>query len=71
VLLYGLNGRYLYLVLELIGLGEGKITGMKVDSQGDNFMNTFPEIYRERGGYFPVSTMISRRTLSVCLRSWT
>ena len=52
VLLYGLKGRYLYLVLELIGLGEGKITGMKVDSQGDNFMNTFPEIYRERGGFF-------------------
>lgn len=52
VLLYNLEGRYLYLVLELVGQGECRITDMKVDLQGDNFMNTFPEIYRERGGFF-------------------
>ena len=52
VLLYGLQGRYLYLLLELTGLGEGWISNIRVDLQGDNFMNTFPEIYRERGGFF-------------------
>ena len=52
VLLYELEGRYLYVMLELIGQGQGQITDMKVDLQGDNFMDTFPEIYRERGGFF-------------------
>ncbi len=52
VLLYELEGRYLYLMLELIGQGKGRIRDMRVDLQGDNFMDTFPEIYRERGGFF-------------------
>ncbi len=52
VLLYDLEGRYLYVLLELTGYGEGQITDMRVDLKGDNFMDTFPAIYRERGGFF-------------------
>lgn len=52
ILLYGLAGRYLYLVLEVQGAGEFSMSRMRVDRQGDPFMNTFPEIYRERGSFF-------------------
>lgn len=52
VLLYDLHGRYLYIMLEVIGEGTCRISQMKVDLQGDNFMNTFPEIYREHNSFF-------------------
>ena len=52
VLLYQLHGRYLYLIMEVVGLGQCRISNMKVDQLGDNFMDTFPEIYRERGSFF-------------------
>ncbi|MCI9436348.1 MAG: hypothetical protein HFH85_04110 [Lachnospiraceae bacterium] len=52
ILLYDLQGRYLYLVLEVQGEGRFSMRGMRVDRQGDPFMNTFPEIYRERGSFF-------------------
>jgi phage tail-like protein len=51
-LLYGLSGRYLWIYLEVIGGGEGYISELSVDSPGDNFMQTFPEIYQENGGFF-------------------
>ncbi len=51
-LVYDLEGRYLYVALEAIGEEELQISGMVVDSVGDNFMNTFPEVYRERGSFF-------------------
>ncbi|MCR4909367.1 MAG: hypothetical protein K5985_11110 [Lachnospiraceae bacterium] len=51
-LLYDLSGRYLYIALEVAGEGTGYFEGLNVDSIGDNFMNTFPEIYRQRGGFF-------------------
>lgn len=52
VLLYDLQGRYLYLVLEVMGEGDFTMSNMRVNRQGDPFMNTFPEIYRERGSFF-------------------
>jgi len=52
MLLYQLHGRYLYLVLEAVGEGECRIWDMKADLKGDPFMDTFPEIYRERNGFF-------------------
>lgn len=52
VLLYDLNGRYLYIMIEVQGLGKGKFSHIFVDNQGDLFMDTFPEVYREHGGFF-------------------
>lgn len=52
ILLYDQKGRYLYIVFELIGEGAASFSNIKVEKQGDNFMNTFPEIYRENGGFF-------------------
>jgi len=52
ILLYELSGKYLYIALELLGDGEAFVSGMRIEQQGDNFMNTFPEIYRERNSFF-------------------
>ncbi len=51
VLLYGLKGRYLYLCIEVVGDGSGSISKLRVDARGDNFMDTLPEVYRERNGF--------------------
>lgn len=52
VLLYSLKGRYLYLMLHIVGEGECRIKDIMVDRVGDNFMNTFPEVYREQNSFF-------------------
>lgn len=52
ILLYGLEGRYLYLAVEVLGAGEGYIDRLRVDIKGDNFMDAFPSIYRERNSFF-------------------
>ncbi len=52
VLLYELKGRYLYTAIEVNGEGDLSLWDIKVDSTGDNFMQTFPEIYRERNSFF-------------------
>lgn len=52
ILLYSLKGRYLYLAVQIKGEGPAEIRKMRVDKQGDNFMNTFPEIYRDRNSFF-------------------
>lgn len=52
ILLYEMSGRYLYLMVQLLGEGPGRLWGMKVEQQGDNFLDTFPEVYRERGSFF-------------------
>ncbi|MCD7807697.1 MAG: phage tail protein I [Lachnospiraceae bacterium] len=52
VLLYGLKGRYLYLMLEVVGEGNCSFSAVTIDRQGDNFMNTFPGIYQERNSFF-------------------
>jgi phage tail-like protein len=51
-LLYDLKGRYLYVAIEARGEGELKLADLSVDTDGDNFMATYPEIYRERGSFF-------------------
>ncbi len=51
VLLYGLEGRYLWIGAELIGTGAS-VSDMKVLVPGDNFMQVFPEVYRERNSFF-------------------
>ena len=51
ILLYALKGRYLFLAIEVVGEGTGSISHMRVDARGDNFMDTLPEVYRERNGF--------------------
>ena len=52
ILLYDLSGRYLYVCIDIIGDGEGTISDIMVDRVGDNFMDTFPSVYRERDSFF-------------------
>ncbi len=52
LLLYGLSGRYLFIAIEVLGTGEGSIYRLRVDKKGDNFMDAFPGVYRERDGFF-------------------
>lgn len=52
ILLYGLSGRYLFLAIEVLGTGEGYLHRLRVDKKGDNFMDAFPGVYRERDGFF-------------------
>lgn len=51
-LLYEQRGRYLWIWLEVAGVGEGVIREIQVYTPGDTFLNTFPEIYREQGSFF-------------------
>lgn len=52
ILLYELKGRYLYLMIQVIGEGDGVLSRIRVEQKGDSFLDTFPEIYRERNGFF-------------------
>ncbi|MCR5654165.1 MAG: hypothetical protein K6G07_00775 [Lachnospiraceae bacterium] len=52
ILLYRLKGRYLYIAIEILGVGAGYIDRLRVDKKGDNFMDAFPAVYRERDGFF-------------------
>lgn len=57
VLLYTLIGEYLWIAVEIDNNGidvkaEEWIKEMFLDSQGDNFMWTFPEIYQSEGSFF-------------------
>lgn len=52
ILLYDLSGQYLYICIDVVGDGEGTIDNIRIDRLGDNFMDTFPSVYRERGGFF-------------------
>lgn len=51
-LLYDISGKYLFICIEVIGEVGGSIYDIRVDRIGDNFMETFPDIYKERGGFF-------------------
>ncbi len=51
-LLYDVSGRFLYVAIEASGEGSVSISDIVIDSTGDNFMNTFPEVYRERNSFF-------------------
>ncbi|MBR6172607.1 MAG: hypothetical protein IKQ49_05490 [Eubacterium sp.] len=52
ILLYDLSGRYLYIAILTAGEGKLSISHMVVDSMGDNFMATYPEVFRERNSFF-------------------
>ena len=51
-LLYELEGRYLYLAIEMMGYGGASIERIRISAMGDNFMNTFPQVYQDRGSFF-------------------
>lgn len=51
VVLYHSEGRYLSIAFELIGEGIS-ISNMKAYAPGDNFMQVFPEVYREKNSFF-------------------
>lgn len=52
VLLYDLRGEYLWIAVEIREAGKDRLYDMRLDTQGDNFMQTFPEIYQEENGFF-------------------
>lgn len=52
MLLYRLKGRYLWLGMEVYKGAGGSIHQIKVTAQDDGFLNSFPDIYRERDGTF-------------------
>lgn len=55
ILLYDMTGEYLWIAIEVeSGLKKGisQLSDMRLDTQGDNFLWTFPEIYQEEGGFF-------------------
>ena len=52
ILLYEHRKRYLYVMIEFIGNDPVYVSNIRVMNPGDNFLQTFPEIYRKRGGSF-------------------
>lgn len=52
ILLYSLKGRYLWIYIRFRKAGSFNCSNMRVDVVGDNFMETFPEVYRERNSFF-------------------
>lgn len=52
VLLYGQTGRYLWIMIQVLGASRARISGLQVENPGDNFLQTFPEIYRSEGQFF-------------------
>ena len=51
LLLYQLSGKYLYLLIDVIGMGEGEVSKIQVNNKGDVCMDTLPEVYREYGSF--------------------
>ncbi|MDR1952994.1 MAG: phage tail protein [Clostridiales Family XIII bacterium] len=51
MLLHGLNGRYLWICLTAQG-SEASFCDFRAFTPGDRFLRTFPEVYREYGGFF-------------------
>lgn len=51
LLLYELSGRYLWIMIEVVG-SYAKLGGIRAHAPGDNFMATFPEVYREKNSFF-------------------
>lgn len=51
VLLYEISGRYLWIMVEVIGTGV-EIENIRAEAPGDNFMQTFPEVYRSKNSFF-------------------
>jgi len=51
LLLTGMHGRYLWVTLTAKG-GPARFHGFRAYAPGENFLQTFPEVYREEGGFF-------------------
>lgn len=51
ILLYDLKGRYLHIMVEVLGMSEGYIDKMSINSQGDFYMESLPEVYHEYGSF--------------------
>ncbi len=51
VLLYEIEGRYLWIAVEMSG-GGAVFSDVVVHVPGDSFMEVFPEIYREKNSFF-------------------
>lgn len=49
-LLYEIEGRYLWVALEIIG-EDVSLSHMVIKAPGDNFMRLFPEVYREKNSF--------------------
>jgi phage tail-like protein len=52
MLLHGLNGRYLWICLTAQGNNEARFSNFRAFTQGDRFLRTFPEVYRDTGAFF-------------------
>lgn len=52
MLLYEKPGRFLWLAVEILAQGQGELFHISVTNPGENFMQTFPEIYWDTGGFF-------------------
>ena len=52
ILLLQLRGQYLWIALEIRGVNTGYINNMRLTNPADNFMQTFPEVYQDEGGFF-------------------
>jgi phage tail-like protein len=52
VLLYEQEGRYLWLCVEILGQGRVVLRNFEVFTPRDNFLGSFPEIYRIDGEFF-------------------
>jgi phage tail-like protein len=52
VLLYEQEGRYLWLCIEVLGQGGAVLRNFEVFTPRDNFLGSFPEIYRVDGEFF-------------------
>lgn len=50
VLLYDVEGRYLWICIEMQGGTGNSVGNIKVYTKGDFIMDAFPEIYRQRNG---------------------
>lgn len=51
VLLYEIEGRYLYFIVEILG-DSASFKDVVINVPGDNFMGAFPEVYREKNSFF-------------------
>ncbi|MBR4515670.1 MAG: hypothetical protein IKO61_12395 [Lachnospiraceae bacterium] len=52
VLLYDLKGRYLFVCIEILGLGGGMLYNIRAERGSDEFIDAFPEVYRENNDFF-------------------
>ena len=52
ILLNELSGRYLYIMVEIIGTGEAALRNLRVERDADTFNDAFPEVYQANRGFF-------------------